>query len=344
MKKTIVWLLITCLCIGTLSGCTPDREAVSGNFDEGKLSVVATSFPIYDWTREIIGGTKGIELSLLSREGLDPHSFQPSVEDITRMAKSDLFIHVGGESDAWVHDALKNFADADMKVLSLVEILGESVKNEEIVEGMEHDHVDDHDHTEEHEDEHPHADDHESELTLDIDEHVWLSLRNAQIICRNISEMLSVLDSVNREAYAQNCAEYLAKLDALDRQYGLAVNEARGKTLVFGDRFPFRYLLDDYELQYFAAFPGCSAETEASFETIVFLATKLDELELGSILVIDGSNRKIADIILLSSANREREILELDSMQSATVADIASGYTYLRAMEKNLEVLKIALD
>ena len=342
MKKTIVWLFVLCICGSMLSACLPNRETTSNGFDD-KLSVVVTSFPVYDWTREIIGSAGGIELSLLSKEGLDPHSFQPSVEDLTRMAKSDMFIHVGGESDAWVHDALRNFADADIKVINLVGILGESVKNEEIVEGMEHDY--DHDHTDEHEYEHAHTNDHdhETERLQTLDEHVWLSLRNAQTICRSIAETLSNLDPVNGGTYTQNCAEYLVKLDALDRQYDIAVNEARGRTLVFGDRFPFRYLVDDYGLQYFAAFPGCSAETEASFETIVFLASKLDELELDSIVVIDGSNRKIADIILLSSANREREILELDSMQSVNAGAIASGYTYLGAMGKNLEVLKVAL-
>ena len=342
MKKTIVWLFVLYICGSMLSACLPNRETTSNGFDD-KLSVVVTSFPVYDWTREIIGSAGGIELSLLSKEGLDPHSFQPSVEDLTRMAESDMFIHVGGESDAWVHDALRNFADADIKVINLVGILGESVKNEEIVEGMEHDY--DHDHTDEHEYEHAHTNDHdhETERLQTLDEHVWLSLRNAQIICRSIAETLSNLDSVNGGIYTQNCAEYLVKLDALDRQYDIAVNEARERTLVFGDRFPFRYLVDDYGLQYFAAFPGCSAETEASFETIVFLASKLDELELDSIVVIDGSNRKIADIILLSSANREREILELDSMQSVNAGAIASGYTYLGAMGKNLEVLKVAL-
>ena len=305
---------------------------VSGLAEEaGKIRVVTTIFPIYDWVREIAGDSENAEITLLLDSGVDLHSFQPSAQDILKVATCDLFICVGGESDEWAKDALAEAVNPDMVVISLVEALGENAKAEEIVEGMQ---------AEEEEEEGEEGEEEEPE----IDEHVWLSLRNAQAFTSAIADALAQKDSANADSYRANAEAYGAKLAALDAAYAEAVDSAAHKTLLFGDRFPFRYLTDDYGLAYYAAFVGCSAETEASFETVIFLAKKTDELQLPAVLTIEGKDHRIAETIIGSTADKNRKLLTLNSMQGTTANDIAQGATYLKIMEDNLEVLKEALN
>lgn len=305
---------------------------VSGLAEEaGKIRVVTTIFPIYDWVREIAGDTGNTEITLLLDSGVDLHSFQPSAQDILKVATCDLFIYVGGESDEWAEDALAEAVNPDMVVISLVEALGENAKAEEIVEGME---------AEEEEEEGEEGEEEEEE----IDEHVWLSLRNAQVFTSAIADALAQKDSANADSYRANAEAYGAKLAALDAAYAEAVDSAAHKTLLFGDRFPFRYLTDDYGLAYYAAFAGCSAETEASFETVIFLAKKTDELQLPAVLTIEGKDHRIAETIIGSTADKNRKLLTLNSMQGTTANDIEQGATYLKIMEDNLAVLKEALN
>ena len=305
---------------------------VSGLAEEaGKIRVVTTIFPIYDWVREIAGDTGNTEITLLLDSGVDLHSFQPSAQDILKVATCDLFIYVGGESDEWAEDALAEAVNPDMVVISLVEALGENAKAEEIVEGME---------AEEEEEEGEEGEEEEPE----IDEHVWLSLRNAQVFTSVIADALAQKDPANADSYRANAEAYGAKLAALDAAYAEAVDSAAHKTLLFGDRFPFRYLTDDYGLAYYAAFVGCSAETEASFETVIFLAKKTDELQLPAVLTIEGKDHRIAETIIGSTADKNRKLLTLNSMQGTTANDIEQGATYLKIMEDNLAVLKEALN
>lgn len=305
---------------------------VSGLAEEaGKIRVVTTIFPIYDWVREIAGDTGNTEITLLLDSGVDLHSFQPSAQDILKVASCDLFIYVGGESDEWVEDALAEAVNPDMVVISLVEALGENAKAEEIVEGMQ---------AEEEEEEGEEGEEEEEE----IDEHVWLSLRNAQVFTSAIADALAQKDPANADSYRANAEAYGAKLAALDAAYAGAVDSAAHKTLLFGDRFPFRYLTDDYGLTYYAAFVGCSAETEASFETVIFLAKKTDELQLPAVLTIEGKDHRIAETIIGNTASKDLKVLTLNSMQGTTANDIAQGATYLKIMEDNLAVLKEALN
>ena len=304
---------------------------VSGLAEEaGKIRVVTTIFPIYDWVREIAGDTGNTEITLLLDSGVDLHSFQPSAQDILKVATCDLFIYVGGESDEWAEDALAEAVNPDMVVISLVEALGENAKAEEIVEGME---AEEEEEGEEGEEEEP-----------EIDEHVWLSLRNAQVFTSAIADALAQKDPANADSYRANAEAYGAKLAALDAAYAGAVDSAAHKTLLFGDRFPFRYLTDDYGLTYYAAFAGCSAETEASFGTVIFLAKKTDELQLPAVLTIEGKDHRIAETIIGSTADKNRKLLTLNSMQGTTANDIEQGATYLKIMEDNLAVLKEALN
>ena len=319
-----------------------------------KLKVVTTIFPEYDWTREILGdNANNVELTLLLGNGVDLHSYQPSIQDIAKISTADIFIYVGGESDGWVADALKNAKNKNMKVINLLETLGDKVKAEEIKEGMQaeeeeehehHHHDGDHDHDDHHEAEehhHHHHDDDEEEV--EYDEHVWLSLRNAKILSAEIASALSEKDSANAASYKANLSAYSTKLDALDAKYAAAVKAGSKNTILFGDRFPFRYLVDDYGLDYFAAFVGCSAETEASFETVIFLAKKVDELGLNSVLKIETGDGKIARTIVQNTKNKNARVLTLDSIQSTTAKQAAAGTTYLSIMEGNLKVLEEAL-
>ena len=322
MKKTVALLLALLTLAAIFTGCGKQTETQQPD----KLKIVATIFPEYDWAREILGGTaENAEITLLLDSGVDLHSYQPTVEDLVKISDCELFLYVGGESDDWVESALETTANPNRKIINLLEILGDAVKTEETVEGMQ-------------EDEH---EDHEDEP--EQDEHVWLSLKNAQILVPAICQALQEADPGNQEAYAANTAAYLQKLSALDAAYRSVADGSTTKTILFGGRFPFRYLADDYGLKYYAAFVGCSAETEASFETVSFLARKVDEEGLPCVLTIEGTQHKIAETIVQNTAEKNQKVLTLDSMQSTTFKDAENGVTYLSIMEKNLAVLKEAL-
>ena len=334
MKKITALLLALFMLVAALAGCGKQNDTNQTD----KLSIVTTIFPEYDWVREILGDkADNAEITMLLDNGVDLHSYQPTADDIVKISDCDLFIYVGGESDEWVEDALRNAANGNMKVINLLEVLGDSVKTEEIVEGMQEE-------EHEHEDAHAHDDAEEHEHEEEADEHVWLSLKNAKMLVRVISKALQELDPDNKDIYAANADAYVKKLSALDAEYQAAVDAASNKTILFGDRFPFRYLVDDYGLRYYAAFVGCSAETEAGFETISFLAKRVDEWKLPCVLTIEGAQHKVAETIVQNTAEKNQSILTLDSMQSTTSTDVANGTTYLSVMESNLDVLKQALN
>ena len=320
--------------IATTSSTVETEATASETSQESsgdKLQIVTTIFPEYDWVMSILGeNSDAAEVTMLLDNGVDLHSYQPTAEDIMKISTCDVFIYVGGESDEWVDDALKEATNKDMVVIDLLDVLSDEIKEEEVVEGMEA------------EDEEGEDGDSEEE-EIEYDEHVWLSLSNAEKICNKITEALVSVDPANKDVYDKNFVEYSKKLSDLNEQYKEAVDGAATKTLLFGDRFPFRYMVDDYGLSYYAAFVGCSAETEASFETITFLAGKVDELSLSSIMTIEGKDHKIAETIRDNTKTKDQNILTLDSMQATTSEDVANGTTYLSVMEGNLEVLKEAL-
>ena len=334
MKKLISVFIAAVLVICSLTACN-NKENISSvessaETSSDKLSVVTTIFPEYDWVMQILGdNAKNVDVTMLLDNGVDLHSFQPTAEDIMKISTCDLFIYVGGESDEWVEDALKEADNKDMIVINLLDVLGDTVKEEEVVEGMQ---------PEDEEEE----DDEEEEP--EYDEHVWLSLKNAGTLCDSIADALEKSDARNAEVYKNNLENYKTQLSDLDTKYKETVSSAKTKTLLFGDRFPFRYLTDDYDLDYYAAFVGCSAETEASFETITFLAKKVDELSLKSVMTIEGDNHKIAETIVSNTKSKDQKILTLDSMQSTTSKDVENGTTYLSIMTDNLSVLYEALN
>ena len=316
MKRVLALLLSLVFVLSAMAGCSGTAK------NSGKYKIIATIFPVYDWVKNITKDAENVEVSLLVQSGVDMHSFQPTAEDIVSISGCDMFIYVGGESDNWVNDALKTAVNKDLTAVNLLEALGSDAKEEEVVEGME---------AEEKE---------ESEDEVEYDEHVWLSLKNAQSLCKTISGKLSEKNPANKAVYEKNTENYLSSLGTLDGKYAEAVKNAKNDTLIFADRFPFRYLTDDYNLKYYAAFTGCSAESEASFKTLVFLADKLDSLHLNKLITIDGSDQKIAKAVIDTAKTKDVAILSLNSMQSAP----GEGDTFLSVMESNLGVLTQALN
>lgn len=329
MRKRFIYLIMMCLLFVLTAGCSNDTQTLGKEGDglknNDKEHIVATIFPEYDWVREIVKGNDNVELTLLLDKGIDMHSFQPTADDIIKLSTCDVFIYVGGESDKWVETALSEAANKDMIVINLLDVLGNKVKEEELVEGMQGEET-------EEEGEEP-----------EYDEHVWLSLSNAETIVEYITGQLVNKDPEYKDLYEANAKEYIAKLSDLDIKYHEAVDSASVKTLLFGDRFPFRYLTDDYGLDYYAAFVGCSAESEASFATITFLAEKADELDVPAIIKLESSDGEIAKTIIETASKHNRQIVTMNSMQSITAKDIEAGQSYIGIMESNLDVLREAL-
>lgn len=329
MIKKITSILIAMVLMFTGVGVwstTVVRAESSSSESDNKLKIVATIFPEYDWTREILGDRlKDVDLTLLLDNGIDLHSFQPAVKDIMKVSSCDLLIYVGGESDQWIEDALKSAANPDMKTINLMETLKDFIKEEETVEGMQEKH-------------HSHEEDEK-----EYDEHVWTSLRNASAAAEVIADTLVELDPENSDIYKENLRSYQGELSSLDNEYQKTVDQSTHKTLLFADRFPFRYLVDDYGISYYAAFSGCSAESEASFKTITFLAEKVDELGLKEVFTIEKSDDRIAETVIENTRDKDQKVAVLNSMQSITSEEIADGTTYLSIMEDNLKVLKAAL-
>jgi len=371
MKKVSFYSLLLSLLTAAIFSLVACNNAEKKP-EQGKLSIVATIYPEYAWLKEILGSrADSVDLTLLIKNGVDLHSYKPTAQDIAKIASANMVVYVGGESDEWIKDALEASPKKDRSEVNLMLALGDRVKAEEVVEGMqaehhehhgehaeEHEHHDEHaeehehhgEHAEEHEHhdehaeahEHHHHHDHEDEV--ENDEHVWLSLKNAEILVQKITAELVKIDPAHASLYNDNATDYIAKIKALDSDYRTAVENASRKTVLFGDRFPFRYLVDDYGLKYYAAFVGCSAESEASFETIAFLAGKMDSESLPAIFTIEKGNKKIANAVLAASKNsKEAQILTINSMQSITEQQIAEGISYLSIMQMNLEVLKQAI-
>ena len=306
-----LWLILS------FTGCREKAQVAK----EGQITVLSTIFPAYDWAKNLTTGSDSVFVDLLVKDGVDLHSYQPSASDIVKISTADIFIYVGGESDEWVEKALENAANEKMLVINLMQVLKGFVKTEELVEGMQKNNEDEHGESEEEE----------------LDEHVWLSLNNAIACSNEIARALMEKDEANASVYMANLVAYVDKLAALKQEYANAFGE---KTIIVCDRFPFRYLTDEFGLKYFAAFAGCSAESEASFDTIAFLSVRLHELNSQKVFVTESSDKKIARTVVSSSGVNDCKIAILDSMQSTTLKQANKGANYLDTMRANLEALK----
>lgn len=311
--------ILTCGIVGVFSGCEKQTSDT--------LQIVCTTFPQYDWVKNIVGDDDGVTVKILQTSGADLHNYQPTASDLRAIYQSDVFVYVGGESDDWVTETLaSSSANPDTKKVDLLEALGDRAVRDEDVPGSEEEEGDDHPHDHEH-----------------YDEHVWLSLKNAKVLCAAICTTLSETNPESKDLYESNLASYTVRLDALDAEYQTMTENAARNTLLFADRFPFRYLAVDYNLNYYAAFSGCSAETEASFATITNLAGIVDELSLPYILILEGSDGNIAASVIAASKTKPEQ-LTVNSLQSVTKKDIENGTTYLGLMTENLSVLETALN
>lgn len=318
-KKIIAALGTAMILISAFASCTAAPDEKNDTID-----VVCTIFPCYDWTKQVVGDASDVNITYLLENGSDLHNFQPTADDMIKISNCDVFVYVGGESDEWVDEALENARNKNMKVVKLIDAVAENVVEEELKDGMEA------------EDEHD-----ESEISPEYDEHIWLSLNNAQRCVSAITDGLCEADDKNSAIYRDNSNLYNTELQLLDRSFHTLLDEKK-PVLIFGDRFPFRYFTDDYALDYYAAFSGCSADTEASFETIIFLAQKADDLNAEYIFAIENSDCTIADAIIQNTANKSQKIAILDSAQSISYRQISEGESYLGIMKKNYEILEEA--
>lgn len=332
MKKRLLqavstFLLLLLFATGCKSAPLAQNAAFAtpdGTDSTANISVVATIFPPYDFVRQIAG--EHVSLTMLLPPGAESHSFEPTPKDIIAIQNCDVFLYVGGDSDAWIDDILDSMDTSSIRIIRLMDFV--TAVEEEIVEGMEDDHG-------QHEDEQDEAEE------AEYDEHVWTSPKNAQLIVSGISEALCAADAANKASYEDNTEAYLTKLQELDTAFQAVVDNAARKTIVFGDRFPFRYFADAYGLSYFAAFPGCSTETEASAGTVAFLIDKIKAEQLPVVFHIELSNEKMADSI--AEATGAKKLL-LHACHNISKADFERGTTYLELMNNNVSALKEALS
>lgn len=353
-KKTLRLLLLPALLL--LTGCAGSSKETADSQENTKLSAVATIFPQYDFLRAI--GGDHLDLHMLLSPGAESHSFEPTPGDMITVSECDLFVYVGGDSDAWVETILDSVNTSNKEVVTLMDCV--DTVAEETVEGMEthghaHDHEDEdaHDHEDEdadHEDVHDHEDedthdesshDHAHESHGEQDEHVWTSPKNAMRIVQKLCDSLCRLDPEHADDYQANTASYLASLASLDEEFSDVTATASRHTIVFGDRFPFRYFADTYGLDYYAAFPGCSSESEASAKTLSFLIDKIKEEQIPVVFHTELSNEQMTDSICEATGAKK---LLLHSCHNVSKDDFESGATYLSLMEQNVSALKEALN
>lgn len=382
MTKRLTAAILACLmCVMLLSACAADTSEGQTAAD-GKPTVMCTVFPVYDWVKNITRGSGKFDVRLLTANGGDLHSFQPSAKDIADIKNSELFVYIGGNSDQWADDIAAE--SPQLTSLRLFDVLGDSLAEEnndntavshshggtshihadtaELDGNNTHDeHTDDvhshdrHDDSHTH-DEHSHNEHADGDHTHNIhshdghadekeyDEHIWLSLRLAEKSVTALRDELIALDPENEKIYTANAAEYIAALQSLDNEYMAATEGSRDKTVILADRFPFLYLMQDYGITCYAAFPGCTSDTAASFSTVVYLIERLNEHKKSAVLILEGSNQSVAETVIADSTQKGAAVEVINSCQSVTARDIQSGASYLDIMRSNLNALKRALQ
>ena len=335
-RRKGIGILAACglICGSLLTGCGTGRaeDASEKAQDDGRISVVTTIFPQYDFVRQIAGDS--VDLKMLLKPGEETHSYEPTPQDIIAIQNSDIFIYVGGENDAWVEDILDSMPDAGMRTLKLIDCV--DTVEEEHVEGMQEQPGHSHEEEEYHGDETE-----EAHSVHEIDEHVWTSPVNASAIVDEIKELLAQTDPENRQRYEENAEAYEAELAALDAAFREVVDNAGRRLVIFGDRFPFRYFADEYGLDYYAAFPGCASDTEPSAAVMAFLINKVAEEKVPAVLKMELSNENIANAIAEATGT---EVRTFYSCHNLTAEEFESGETYLSMMQKNVETLKEVLN
>ena len=314
------WIALCCsalsLCL-LLAGCGTGEEQSPTEGENASLRIVTTVFPAYDFARAVAG--EHAEVTLLLPPGTESHSYEPTPADIVSVEDCDLFIYLGGESDAWVDTILDSTGAGDkaMRMIDCVDLL-----EEETVEGMEAEHEDH---------------DHDLGEVVGYDEHVWTSPRNAAAITRAIGARLEELDAAHAQDYAAGAEAYAGQLETLDGEFRTFFDGVTDKTMVFGDRFPLRYFAEEYGINYYAAFPGCSTQTEPSAATVAFLTDKVREEGISTVWYIEFSNHLVADSIAEAA---EADTALFHTCHNVSAEDLENGATYISLMEGNLERLR----
>lgn len=319
----VLSLFIVLLAAFSLSSCSSENAGLTQ--DNGKISVVTTIFPYYDFTRSIAGDKADIKL-LLS-PGSEPHSYDPSPSDIVSIENCDIFIYNGGESDEWVESVLDSIENKNMKVMRMMDYV--DLLYEQSVDHDSHEHTHEHNHDEEHE----HGE--------EYDEHIWTSVKNAEKLADAIYYELSACDSANKSIYSSNRDSYLSKLKSLDSKFSDIVSNAKRNTVVFGDRFPFLYFVTDYSLDYDCAFPGCSSETEPSISTVTHMIDFTRDNQIPVVFYLEFSNGRVARLI---SEDTGAKTMRYSSCHNVTKDEFADGATYISLMEQNANSLREALN
>ena len=326
-KVAVVALLFAGLTFGGIKLASLIKRENLGK----KYSIVSTSFPGYDFARAVVGNNTDVSVKMLLKPGAESHSYEPTPQDITTIKNSNLFLYVGGDSDEWVKKVISEIDPKKTKVMKLVDLV--KTKNEEVVEGMQDD---DHDHDHDHK-----GHDHEHEEETEVDEHVWTSLKNAKEITEKILEAVTSFDQGDEKKLSENAKKYTERISEVDTKIAAMVKEAKRKEIIVGDRFPLRYFVDEYGLKYYAAFPGCSEQTEANVKTVSFLVKKIKEDKIPVVFKIELSNGLIAETL---SKETGAKVMEVQSAHNISEKDFEAGITYVDLMERNFEVLKEALN
>lgn len=321
MKKFAAVITAAITILLSLCSCQPAITRHDG------LKIVCTTFPQYDYVRNILGSDKNV--TLIISNGSDLHGFEPTAKDIVEIRTASMFVYIGGASDAWVEKAVNATENPNLKSVALMDYIEtlslEDIESLEYGEHHEHDHSKhDHGHTPE-----------------DADEHIWLSIKNSIVITNALCDEICALDPENADTYRANTASYVAKLEALDVEYEKVFSQAKRNVLLFADRFPFGYLTHDYGIAHIAAFTGCSSESEVTAETFAHLIEHTNALSLPFILILEGSDGKTAQTVCEATGAKA---LTVDSCQTVSADDIANGANYLDIMANNLEIFKEALN
>lgn len=325
--------LLSLLCALTLSLSLAGCAGRAPTEDDGRLRVVTTLFPYYDFARAIAG--ERAQVTLLLSPGREAHSFEPTPLDAVTISRADLFIYNGGEGEVWVDDMLSAVGEDIGSVLCMMDCV--DAREEEFSEGMQGAH--DHDHVHDDHNDHKHDHDHDSD-EIEYDEHIWTSPVNAMALLSAIADALAAADAENADFYRENAEAYCAQFAALDEELRALRQEAARTTLIFADRFPLLYFCEEYDLDYRAAFHGCSSDTEPSLATLKFLIDKVNEEEIPVVYTIDLSSQKVAEVVSECTGAR---IERLWSMQTVSRADFDAGETYLSLMQRNIDALKAGL-
>lgn len=325
MIKRILCIILTLFLCVSLFSCDIQK------IECGKIKILCTLFPQYDWLRNITKGSEYVDVSLLITNGADPHSYQPTAQDIMNISTCDAIVFVGGDSDTWVQKAIERSKNQTLKSIALTKLDGITLQN---ISASSHSHA-----------EGEHAHEHEGHSHGTVDEHLYLSLHNAITATEALCDVICEIDPDGKELYETNTKEYIDKLSTLDSSFKEDLKQSTNEDafMLFADRFPFVYLLSDYGISYAAAFEGCSTDASASFDTVIRLIKEADEHNAKYIAVTETSNKALANTVISSTKTKDQKIITLNSMQSVTKKQIENGMTYLSIMESNLDLVRTAI-